>query len=216
MTKNKMANRYSPEVPAGAVRMVFERPSSYEKQANAIAAIAPKIGCIPQTLSGWLKQADKDRSLGDGVTTELRDHIKVLERENRELHQANEMLRKASAFLPARSSLLAVAAAQWDGSRSPTQAMIGSIGDQRAICGVESICGVLPTTPSTCDHRLACLADPSKASARHQRETELRPEIKRVWEEWKSVTSKAALAPVRASRPFVLCGWLPFCKSHFG
>jgi transposase-like protein len=60
MTKSKMANRYSPEVRARAVRMVFEHQGSYETQAGAIAAIVPKIGCIPQTLSGWVKQAEKD------------------------------------------------------------------------------------------------------------------------------------------------------------
>jgi transposase-like protein len=57
MTKSKMANRYSPEIRARAVRMVFEHQGSYETQAGAIAAIAPKIGCIPQTLSGWVNQA---------------------------------------------------------------------------------------------------------------------------------------------------------------
>ncbi len=91
MTKRKMANRYSPEVRARAVRMVFEHQGSYETQAGAIAAIAPKIGCIPQTLSGWVKQAEKDSGMRDGVTTEERDRIKTLERENREL-------RKASAY----------------------------------------------------------------------------------------------------------------------
>jgi len=55
MTKSKMANRYSPEVRARAVRMVFEHQGSYETQAGAIAAIAPKIGRIPQTLSGWVE-----------------------------------------------------------------------------------------------------------------------------------------------------------------
>ena len=55
MTKSKMANRYSPEVRARAVRLVFEHQGSYETQAGAIAAMAPKIGCIPQTLSGWVK-----------------------------------------------------------------------------------------------------------------------------------------------------------------
>jgi hypothetical protein len=57
-----------------------------------------KIGCIPQTLSGWVKQAEKDSGMRDGVTTEERDRIKTLERENRELRQANEILRKASAY----------------------------------------------------------------------------------------------------------------------
>jgi transposase-like protein len=78
--------------------MVFEHQGSYEAQAGAIAAIAPKIGCIPQTLSGWVKQAEKDSGMRDGVTTEERDRIKTLERENRELRQANEILRKASAY----------------------------------------------------------------------------------------------------------------------
>ena len=98
MTKSKMANLYSPEVRARAVRMVFEHQGSYETQAGAIAAIAPKIGCIPQTLSGWVKQAEKDSGMRDGVTTEERERIKTLERENRELRQANEILRKASAY----------------------------------------------------------------------------------------------------------------------
>jgi transposase InsO family protein len=61
--------------------------------------------------------------------------------------------------------------------------MIAFIEDQRVVYGVESICRVLPIAPSTYYHRLACQADPSKASARHQRDTELRPEIKRVWDE---------------------------------
>ena len=82
MTKRKIANRYSPEVRARAVRMVFEHQGSYETQAGAIAAIAPKIGCIPQTLREWVKQAEKDSGMRDGVTTEERDRIKTLEREN--------------------------------------------------------------------------------------------------------------------------------------
>ena len=55
MTKSKMAKRYSPEVRGRAVRMVFEHQGLDETQAGVIAAIAPKIGCIPQTLSGWIK-----------------------------------------------------------------------------------------------------------------------------------------------------------------
>lgn len=64
MRKSKMANRHSPEVRARAVRVVFEHQGSYETQAGAIAAIAPKIGCIAQTLSGWVKQAEKDSGKG--------------------------------------------------------------------------------------------------------------------------------------------------------
>ena len=61
-------------------------------------SIAPKIGCIPQTLRGWVMQAEKDSGMRDGVTTEERDRIRALEREVRELRQANEILRKASAY----------------------------------------------------------------------------------------------------------------------
>ena len=63
MTKSKMANRYSPEVRARAVRMVFEHQGSYETQAGAIAAIAPKIGCIPQTLRDWVKRIRRLRPI---------------------------------------------------------------------------------------------------------------------------------------------------------
>ena len=98
MTKSNMANRYSPEVRARVVRMVLEHRGSYETQEAAIAAIAPKIGCIPQTLGIWVRQAEKDSGMRDGVTSDERDRIKALERENRELRQANEILRKASAY----------------------------------------------------------------------------------------------------------------------
>jgi transposase-like protein len=98
MTKSKMANRYSPEVRVRAVRMVFEHQGSNETQAGAIAAIAPKIGCIPQTLSGCAKQAEKDSGMRDGVTTEERGRIKALDPDPRELRQAHEILRKASAY----------------------------------------------------------------------------------------------------------------------
>lgn len=98
MTQSKMANRYSPEVRARAVRMVLEHQVSYETQAGAIAAIAPKIGCIPQTSRLWVRQSEKDSGMRDGVTSDERDRIKALEREVRELRQANEILRKASAY----------------------------------------------------------------------------------------------------------------------
>ena len=98
MTKSKMANRYSPEIRTRAVRMVFEHQGSYETQAGAIAAIAPKIGCIPQTLRIWVQQAEKDSRMLEGVSSDERAPIKALEREARELRQANEILRKASAY----------------------------------------------------------------------------------------------------------------------
>ena len=98
MEKSKTSNRYSPEMRARAVRMVLEHQGSYETQSAAVAAIAPKIGCIPETLRVWVRQAERDSGTRDGVTSAERDRIKELEREVRQLLQANEILRKASAY----------------------------------------------------------------------------------------------------------------------
>jgi transposase-like protein len=97
MTKQTSA-RYSPEVRARAVRMVFEHQSDYPSQWAAMNSIASKIGCTGETLRKWVRQAERDQGLRDGTTTEERDRLKALERENRELRQANEILRKASAY----------------------------------------------------------------------------------------------------------------------
>ena len=98
MEKSKTSNRYSPEMRARAVRMVLEHQGSYETQNAAVAAIAPKIGCIPETLRIWVRQAERDSGVRDGATSAERDKIKELEREVRQLRQANEILRKASAY----------------------------------------------------------------------------------------------------------------------
>ena len=98
MEKSKTSNRYSPEMRARAVRMVLEHQGSYETQSAAVAAIAPKIGCIPETVRVWVRQAERDSGTRDGVTSAERDRIKELEREVRQLRQANEILRKASAY----------------------------------------------------------------------------------------------------------------------
>ena len=97
MTKQTSA-RYSPEVRARAVRMVLEHQGDYPSQWAAICSIASKIGCAGETLRKWVRQAERDQGLRDGTTTEERDRLKALERENRELRQANEILRKASAY----------------------------------------------------------------------------------------------------------------------
>ncbi len=97
MTKQTSA-RYSPEVRARAVRMVLEHQSDHPSQWAAIGSIASKIGCAGETLRKWVRQAERDQGLRDGTTTEERDRLKALERENRELRQANEILRKASAY----------------------------------------------------------------------------------------------------------------------
>jgi transposase-like protein len=98
MEKNKCGNRYSPEVRERAVRMVFEHQGEFDSQSAAIKSIAPKIGCGPDTLRAWVRRAETDSGRRDGVTTTERDRIKALERENRQLRQANEILKKASAY----------------------------------------------------------------------------------------------------------------------
>ena len=94
----KTSARYSPEVRARAVRMVLEHQGDYASQWAAIGSIASKIGCAGETLRRWVRQSERDQGLRDGTTTEERDRLKALERENRELRQANEILRKASAY----------------------------------------------------------------------------------------------------------------------
>ena len=89
---------YSPEVRARAVRMVFEHQGEHGAQHAAIRSIAEKIGCAGETLRHWVRQAERDQGLRAGPTTDERERIKALEREVRELRQANEILRKASAY----------------------------------------------------------------------------------------------------------------------
>ena len=97
MTK-KTSAKYSPEVRARAVRMVLEHQGEYVSQWSAIVSVASKIGCTGETLRKMVRRAERDQGLRDGTTTEERDRLKALERENRELRQANEILRKASAY----------------------------------------------------------------------------------------------------------------------
>ena len=94
----KKSNSYSPEVRERAVRMVLENLKDYPSEWAAIESIAPKIGCVPQTLHGWVRKHQTDNGQRPGQTTEERDRIKALERENRELRKANEILRLASAY----------------------------------------------------------------------------------------------------------------------
>jgi transposase-like protein len=78
--------------------MVTEHQSEHASQWAAICSIAAKIGCSGETLRGWVRQAERDQGLREGMTSETRERLKALERENRELRQANEILRKASAY----------------------------------------------------------------------------------------------------------------------
>ncbi len=90
--------RYSQEVRERAVRMVIEHEGDYVSQWEAIRSIAEKIGCSPESLRKWLRRTEIDSGSRSGVTSDERARMKDLEKENRELRRANEILRKASAY----------------------------------------------------------------------------------------------------------------------
>lgn len=91
-------NRYSPEVRERAVRMVLDHQGDYPSQWQAVISIAAKFGCTAETLRRWVRQVEVDSGRRDGMMSDDRARIKDLERENRELRRANEILRKASAY----------------------------------------------------------------------------------------------------------------------
>ena len=95
---SKTTNKFSPEVRARAVRMVLDHEGDYPSRWAAIVSVAEKIGCVPQTLLEWVKKIEVDSGKRAGLTTDMAQKLKALERENRELRQANEILRKASAY----------------------------------------------------------------------------------------------------------------------
>jgi transposase len=94
----KKSNKFSPEVRERAVRMVQEHKGEYPSLWAAVESIAPKIGCVPQTLLEWVKRVEVDSGVREGVTTSESQRVKDLERENNELRRANEILKLASAF----------------------------------------------------------------------------------------------------------------------
>jgi transposase len=90
--------RYSPEIRGRAVRLVYDHQGEYESQWAAMVSIAAKIGCTPETLRTWVRQSEADQGIRGGLSISDRERLKELERENRELKRANEILRKASAY----------------------------------------------------------------------------------------------------------------------
>jgi transposase len=98
METRKTTRPYPGELRDRAVRMVREHANEHASEWAAICSIAEKVGCSAETLRLWIRRSERDRGVRPGLSTDERDRLKALERENRELRQANEILRKASAY----------------------------------------------------------------------------------------------------------------------
>jgi transposase len=91
-------SKYAPELRERAVRLVQEHAGEYPSQWAAIRSVAEKLGCTTEALRRWLRQAERDQGRRPGLTTDERQQLKALQRENVELKRTNEILRKASAY----------------------------------------------------------------------------------------------------------------------
>ncbi|ENH7353501.1 IS3 family transposase, partial [Escherichia coli] len=155
-----------------AVRMVLESQGEYDSQWAAICSIAPKTGCTPETLRVWVRQYERDTGGGDGgLTTAERQRLKELERENRELHRSNNILRQASAYFGE------------GGVRPPLEKIMPLLDKLREQYGVGPVCSELHIAPSTYYHCQQQRHHPDKRCTRAQRDDWLKREIQRVYDE---------------------------------
>lgn len=98
---NNSSKRYPQEMRERAVRLVFEHQDEYDSQWAAITSVATKLGMTPETLRKWVRRAEIDEGQRPGLTTTERERLKELEKENKELRRANEILKAAAAFFGA-------------------------------------------------------------------------------------------------------------------
>ncbi|WP_292978896.1 IS3 family transposase, partial [Paracoccus sp. UBA5162] len=154
MTKQRFTPAYPAELRERGVRLFRENRADYSSDTAAYKAIAPKPGCSPDSLRIWCQQAERDAGQRSGPTSAEKDRIKELEREVRELRQANEILKKASAYFAG------------GGARPPVSQVIAFIDDHRDVFGVGPICRVLEIAPSTFYAFKAVERDPGLASDR--------------------------------------------------
>ncbi|MDA6102254.1 IS3 family transposase [Escherichia coli] len=152
--------------------MVLESQGEYDSQWAAICSIAPKTGCTPETLRVWVRQYERDTGGGDGgLTTAERQRLKELERENRELHRSNNILRQASAYFGE------------GGVRPPLEKIMPLLDKLREQYGVGPVCSELHIAPSTYYHCQQQRHHPDKRCTRAQRDDWLKREIQRVYDE---------------------------------
>src|SRR3954469_18497425 len=139
MEIKKTAKSYSPEVKERAVRRGLEHQGEHATQGAALCSIAAKIGCSWETLRKWVRRHERAAGLWEGMISEVRERLKALERENREVRQANETPGLRRGRLCARRRLFCPG-----GARPRVQAMIAVIDKHRAVHGVAPICRVFP------------------------------------------------------------------------
>ena len=92
------STRYPLEFRERAVRLVVEHRGEHDSERATIVSVSSKLGCGEETLRKWVRRAERDAGVGPGVKSEEEERLRALERENRELRRANEILRKAAAF----------------------------------------------------------------------------------------------------------------------